>query len=181
MESIRSSLTIKEIGTFRFYKGIVLGIGYSLIFNSLLRLIIRLNNVKVTVFTNTIINTYEFTVYYLILAAITAISFGFCITTYIWLSNPFASTKNKTRRIRSSQTNTIVILYVVLLFLARMQTFFMDTAIVLQRDFGNIAFLLPVFVYLYCWNMIARVYRYLKSFIIITIVLVLLSIVLSHI
>ena len=41
MKKLKSDFLINEIGKFRFYSGIIIGIGYCLIFNSLLRITLK--------------------------------------------------------------------------------------------------------------------------------------------
>ncbi|MCB0748925.1 MAG: hypothetical protein KDC90_15805, partial [Ignavibacteriae bacterium] len=82
MKKLKSDFTINEIGKFRFYSGIVIGIGFSLIFNSLFRLTLKLCNIGdvITDLSWSNIITYEFSTYYLTLIGFASIGFSFCFT-----------------------------------------------------------------------------------------------------
>lgn len=98
----------------------------------------------------------------------------------MWLSNPFQN-KRKNREIRYAQTNTMFIVFGILLFLARMQTFFMSLNIKLENDYKLTSYLLPIFVYMFCWNLISKLYKSKKYFLITTSIFIIFSLLLSRI
>ena len=63
--------------------GILIGIGFSIILNSLFRQTLRLCNLG-TYIDQWSLN-YEITVYNYVLIGFTSIGFAFCFTTYLWI------------------------------------------------------------------------------------------------
>ncbi len=183
LKKLKSDFTINEIGKFRFYSGIVIGIGFSLIFNSLFQVILKISNVG-EVFTD--LNwanyySYEFSVYYLTLISVASIGFSFCFTTYMWMSKPFASIRRKTIRLRMAPINAIWILFGTLFFLLRMFWFFTGVAITIENDFPYLGFMIPIFIYLYCWSLISDIYKSKKPFLITSLIFLIIGIILSGI
>lgn len=181
MKNLKSDFTINEIGKFQFYSGIVIGVGFSLIFNTLLRQISKISN-----FGNIIIELswdkvldYELSYYYLILIGFTSVSFAFCFTTYLWMSKPFAKIKRKTLKLRFAQVNSIWVLFVTLIFLTRMIWFAGGTEISIEKDFPYLGFMIPIFLYMYCWNLISNIYKSKKPFIITSLILIISGFILS--
>jgi len=174
LKKLKSDFTINEIGKFRFYSGIAIGIGFSLIFNSLFRVILRICNVG-EVFTD--LNwanyySYEFSTYYLTLIGFASIGFSFCFTTYLWMSKPFASVRKKTLRLRTAQINPIWILFGTLFFLLRLFWFFAGVDLTIEKDFAYLGFMIPIFIYFYCWDLISHIYKSKKPFVITSLILI---------
>lgn len=176
--------TIKQIGKFRFYSGIIIGFIYSIVFNYLLRLVTRLTNIGeyciVTAEKNSwqnVIN-YEFSNYYLYLIASTSIAFGFCYTTYLWSSKAKLNSIKLTLSNRKAHYNSIFVLYMPLLFLTRLIMFVIGINLTIEKDIGYYAFLLPLFLYFYCWNLISTMYKSKMNILIYTLPLVPLFIIL---
>ncbi len=109
MEKFKSKFSINEIGKFRFYSGIGIGILYSFIFNSLFRLTLKISNIGIYIDEMSIKNIidYKISFYYLCLISFSSISFVFCFTTYLWMSKPRATMRRKTLKLRSAQANSI--------------------------------------------------------------------------
>lgn len=168
MEKFKSKFSINEIGKFRFYSGIVIGILFSIILNSLFRLTLRLSNIGLEISDLNIRNIidYQFSFYYLCLISFSSISFAFCFTTYLWMSKPRTTIRRKTLKLRSAQANSIWIFGGTLFFLTKMFTFFAGTEITIEKDFPYAGFVLPLFIYLYCWNLISIVFKSKKAFLI---------------
>lgn len=164
MKKLKSDFTLKEIGTFRLYSGLIIWLGFSIVLNSLFRGALKLSNLGMYVDNWSL--DYEINSFYKILIGFNAIAFAFCYATYIWMSHPYASIRKKTSRLRMAQINPLWIFYGALLFLSRMFLFFLSTEITIEKDFPLLGFLFPIFIYLYCWNMISAVYKSKKPFLI---------------
>ncbi len=183
MKKLKSDFTINEIGKFRFYSGIGIGIGFSLIFNSLFRLTLKLCNIGdvITDLSWSNIITYEFSTYYLTLIGFASIGFSFCFTTYLWMSKPFATNRRKTLKLRMAQINPIWILFGTLLFLLRMFWFLAGVELTIEKDFAYLGFMIPIFIYLYCWNLISDIYKSKKPFLISLLIFIISGFILSGI
>jgi len=168
---------VNEIGTFRFYSGVVIWIGFSTVLNALFRVALKFGNLGMY-FQEWRLD-YEINDYYSYLIGFASIAFAFCFTTYIWMSNPFASIRKKTSRLRMAQINPIWIFFGSFLFLLRMLMFFLSVELTLEKDFPILGFMLPLFVYLYCWNLISAIYKSKKPFTISTIVFIIGGLILS--
>lgn len=131
MKNFKPYFSINEIGKFRFYSGIVIGIGFSIILNSLFRLTLRAGNLGININDWTLI--YEISIYYYILIGFTSVGFSFCFTTYLWMSKPFATNRRKTMKLRMTQINPIWIFFGTLTFLLRMFCFFMGLELTIEK------------------------------------------------
>ncbi len=174
LKKLKSDFTIIEIGKFRFYSGIAIGIGFSLILNSLFRKILKICNVGelITDLNWSNFNSYEFSTYYLTLIGFASIGFSFCYTTYLWMSKPFATIRKKTVRLRMAQINPIWILFGTLLFLLRLFGFFVGVNLTIEKDFTYLGFMIPIFIYLYCWSLISDIYKSKKPFLITSLIFI---------
>lgn len=179
MKQIKSEFSINEIGKFRFYSGILIGIGFSIILNSLFRQTLRLCNLGTDIDQWNL--NYEITIYYYLLIGFTSIGFAFCFTTYLWMSKPFATNRRKTLKLRMAQLNPIWIFFGTLMFLLRMFWFLAGVELTIEKDFSSLGFMIPVFTYLYCWNLISDIYRSKKAFLISSIIFVVCGFILSGI
>lgn len=124
---------------------------------------------------------YQFSYYYLTLIAFTSISLSFCFSTYLWMSKPFAIKRNKTIRLRMAQANAMWIVYGILAFLFRLFLIFAGVELTLLEDFKYVAFMLPVVIYLYCWNLISGIYKSKKIFLKTTLYIIIIGIIMSNI
>ena len=183
MKKLKSDLTIIEIGKFRFYSGIVIGIGYCIIFNSLLRISLKLCNIGDNIEAMNWLNiiNYQLSFNYLTLIGFASVGFSFCFTTYLWMSKPFATDRKKTKRLRMAQINPIWILFGTLLFLLRLFWFFAGIELTIEKDFPYLGFMIPIFIYLYCWNLISDIYKAKKPFIYTTLIFITVGFILSGI
>lgn len=183
MKKLKSDFLINEIGKFRFYSGIIIGIGYCLIFNSLLRITLKLcnvgNNIEAMNWLN-IVN-YEFSTYYLTLIGFASAGFSFCFTTYLWMSKPFATNRKKTMKLRMDQINPIWILFGTLLFISRMFWFLASVDLTIEKDYVYLGFMIPIFIYLYCWNLISDIYKSKKLFLVTSLIIIIIGIIMSKI
>ncbi|KAA5820435.1 hypothetical protein FPF71_17740 [Algibacter amylolyticus] len=183
LKKLKSDFTINEIGKFQFYSGIAIGIGFSLIFNSLFRVFLKMCNVGeiITDLSWSNFYSYEFSIYYLTLIGFTSVGFSFCFTTYLWMSKPFATNRKKNIRLRMAQTNTIWILFGTLFFLLRLFWFFAGIDLTIEKDFAYLGFMFPIFIYLYCWNLISDIYKSKKTFLVTSLIVIFVGIILSGI
>lgn len=183
MKKIKADFTVTQIGKFRFYSGIVIGIGFSLIFNSLFRLTLKLCSIGVDYTDESWSNfiNYEFSTYYLILIGIASVGFSFCFTTYLWMGKPFAANRRKTLLLRRAQINPIWILFGTFIFLLRLFWLFAEFELTIEKDFPVSGFMIPIFIYLYCWNLISDIYKSKKAFLIATLIFMIFGIFLSGI
>ena len=178
MKNLKSDLRIDEIGKFRFYSGILIGIGYSLVLNLLFRFILRLSNLGMYVDEWNL--EYEIPIYYYYLIGYSSVAFSFCLTTYMWMSKPYATIRTKTIRLRMAQVNPIWVFYGVLLFLLRWFAFFLGLELTIKKDFSCLGFMVPIFIYLYCWNLISDVYKSKKKFLISLLIVLVFGFILSQ-
>lgn len=179
MDYYKPKFTINKIGRFQFYNGIVIGLGYSIVLNLLFRFVLRISNFGVSIDNWNFV--YKIDAYYSLLIGFTSVAFAFCYTTYLWMSTPIFSYKRKKLRLRMASVNPIWIFYGVLMFLLRMFAYFSGTTLTIKEDFTVSGFLLPVFVYLYCWHLISCVYKCNKVFLIVTLIVVLLGFLLGSV
>ena len=183
MKNLKPDFTINEIGKFQFYSGILIGFGFSLTFNSLFRQISKISdfgNVMAESSWNRILN-YEFSFYYLTLIGFTSFAFAFCFTTYLWMSKPFARIKRKNLKLRFAQANSLWILFGTLIFLTRMIWFIGGIEISIENDFPYLGFMVPIFIYFYCWNLISNIYKSNRPFILTTLIFIIGGFILSKI
>ena len=168
MKNFKSDFSINEIGKFRFYSGILVGIGFSLILNKFFRLTLKLCDIGIYIndlsWSN--IYDYELTNYYLILIGFSSLGFAFCFTTYLWMSKPRATIKRKTIKLRFAQVNSIWIFAGIMLFLTRMYWLLAGVDLTIEKDFKYLGLMFPIFIFFYCWNLIANIYKSIKSFLI---------------
>ncbi|MAN27082.1 MULTISPECIES: hypothetical protein [Mesonia] len=169
MQNFKPKFSTNEIGPFRFYGGTVVWIGFSLVFNALFRLSLQFSNLGTYIDEWSL--GYQISTYYNYLIGFTSMSFAFCYTTYVWMSKPWATHRRKTQQLRMAQVNSIWILFGTLLFSLRLLWFFAGVELSLEKDFPYVAFLIPIFIYLYCWHLIIAIYQSKKAFLISSLVL----------
>lgn len=177
MSKFKPILSISNIGKKQFYFGLIIGLGYSITLNYLLRLTTMFANFTFSSQNPYFLNyeNYNFSPFIINLIGISSVCFGFTYTTYIWLSK--ICLKNRKLRIRNrfGQANSIFIFYVCLLFLVRLLNFFIHNPIYLERDFKISSYLLPTFVFLYNWNSINKIFKAQKFLVIIILIILILG------
>jgi hypothetical protein len=131
---LKTELNINEIGKFRFYSGILVGVGFAIVLNVLFRYLLSLANLGTYLDQWSL--DYNITRYDRYLIGFSSVAFSFCYTTYLWMGKPFASVRNKTMRLRMAQINPIWIFYGVLLFLLRWFPFFLGLELTIEKDLG---------------------------------------------
>lgn len=186
MKKYKPEFNIDRIGHFRFYSGILIGFGYSIILTYLFQMLSKTNNITIALndgnWNNLINSKLDF--YYTSFFALLSVSLGFCFTTYLWLSKPNSRKRNETRKLRFGHTNSIFIFEVIMLVLTRFFTIYMGFNydgfyLDLKEYFGFIAFLLPLFIFLYCWSLISKIYQSKKVLLISLLIFGILGLILS--
>jgi len=97
------------------------------------------------------------------------------------MSKPFATNRRKTLKLRMAQINPIWILFGTLLFLLRMFWFLAGVELTIEKDFAYLGFMIPIFIYLYCWNLISDIYKSKKPFMISLLIFIISGLILSGI
>ncbi len=188
MKKYKSEFNIERIGYFRFYSGIVIGVGYSIILTYLFQMLSKTNNVTIALndgnWNNLINSKLDF--YYISFFGLLPVSLGFCFTTYLWMSKPNSGKRNETRKLRFGHTNSIFIFGVIMLVLTRFFTIYMGFNydgfyLDLKEYSGFTAFLLPLFIFLYCWSLISKIYQSKKVLLISLLIFGILGLTLSGI
>ena len=188
MKKYKSEFNVERIGRFQFYSGIVVGIGYSIILTFLFQLLSKTNNVTIALNNgnwNNLLNS-KLNFYYTLFFGLLSVSLGFCFTTYLWMSKPSSGIRNETRKLRFAQTNSVFIFGVIMLVLTRFFTIYMGFNydgfyLDLKEYFGLLAFLLPIFIFLYCWSLISKIYQSKKVLLISLLIFGILGLTLSGI
>jgi hypothetical protein len=188
LKKYKSDFNIEQIGRFRFYSGIVVGIGYSIILTFLFQMLSKTNNVTIALndgnWNNLINSKLDF--YYTSFFGFLSVSLGFCFTTYLWMSKPNSKKRNVTRKLRFAQTNSIFVFGVIMLVLTRFFTIYMGFNydgfyLNLKEHFGFLSFLLPLFIFLYNWALISKIYQSKKILLISLLIFGILGLALSGI
>lgn len=186
--NIKKDFKIEQIGRFRFYSGIIVGIQYSIILTFLFQMLSKANNITIALndgnWNNLLNSKLDF--YYTLFFGLLSVSLGFCFTTYLWMSKPKTEKRNETRKLRFAQTNSIFIFGVIMLVLTRFFSIYMGFNydgfyLDLKEYFGLIAFLLPLFIFLYCWTLISKIYKSKKVILISLMIVGILGLILSGI
>jgi vacuolar-type H+-ATPase subunit I/STV1 len=134
---------------------------------------------------NNLINS-KLDFYYTSFFGFLSVSLGFCFTTYLWMSKPNSEKRNVTRKLRFAQTNSIFVFGVIMLVLTRFFTIYMGFNydgfyLNLKEYFGFLAFLLPLFIFLYNWALISKIYQSKKILLISLLIFGILGLALSGI
>ena len=179
--TLKARLSIYEIGKFRFYLGTFVGFCLSVTLAFILKASFLFNNFGYVMSgeyllnkpLNGLINYHSFTI------SLFSISLAFCFTTFLWTSKPFSNKRNKTSRLRMAHTNSLWMFFVCAMFFLRAYAVSSASTMGIQGDFINASLLAPVFIYLYCWNLISNVFVIWKMFFWTTIIVLGLALILS--
>jgi hypothetical protein len=157
---LRPLFSIQEIGTKRFYVGILIGLFSTFVCNEFFRSITKLAQVEWNPILGAVpkLLPYHSNSYYSILIGLTSAIFGFCFTVYMWLSKACVS-KRLNRKHRHGQSLLLFVVFLVFMFFSRMMHIINCLDLVLQEGFNSAAFLLPVFLFLYSWNVVVSIYK----------------------
>ncbi len=177
-----------QTGNFEFYSGILVGIGYSIILNILFQQIAKTRSITSAIregnwkeFVNTSFSNFD-----LLIISTFSVALGFCFTTYLWMSKRKVRNRRKNFRLNIAQTNSIFIFGLILFVLTRYSTIYsgfnygnFDFSI--KEYFGFWIFIFPMFIYLYNWSFISKIYKSSRTFLTTTFLCLVLSIILSTI
>ena len=124
--------------------------------------------------------------YYTSFFGFLSVSLGFCFTTYLWMSKPNSEKRNLTRKLRFAQTNSIFVFGLIMLVLTRFFTIYMGFNyggfyLNLKKYFGFLAFLIPLFIFLYNWALNSKIYQSKKILLISLLIFGILGLTLSGI
>jgi hypothetical protein len=188
LKKFKSDFRIKGIGYFRFYSGVIIGLGYSIILTFFFKLLMKASNIKISLnkgSSDNLLNS-ELDLYYSFFIGLLSISLAFCFTTYLWTSKPIPAGRKGIRHFRFAQTNSIFLFGVMMLVLMRFFTLYLSFNSLgynlnMKESFSFMAFLLPLFIFLYCWLLISKIYQSKKAMLISFMIFVILGLVLSEI
>ncbi len=166
MKKFKPILTIEKIGVLRFHCGILLGIVYGFLLNLWFRVLdygffilfdlINRYSIALDVFLIGSYNSY--------LLALTSSTLGFCFTMYFWTSKPISVNRKITFKNRFAHTNAIFMFMLILFVFTKFLTFstpltYDGFGIDLKANFGYLPFLLPIFIFLFSWSTISRIFK----------------------
>lgn len=187
MRKIKPILTNKKIGLLRFYCGILLGIGYGYLVNLWFRVLDygffivfdMLNHYSVAL-DGFLINTYNS-----FLIGLTSSSLGFCFTMYLWTSKPFSDNRKIYFKNRFAQTNSIFIFMLILFVFTKYLTFSISIrydgfGIDLKENFSYLPFFFPIYIFLFNWTTMSRIYKSGKFILFSSILVIIFGVILSN-
>ena len=159
-------LTIKKIGYLRFYLGILIGVGYSVFVNLWLRLLDYTFFVLFDLFNEFPISPEAFYIssFNSLLLSLVSTTLGFSFTMYLWASNFVFEKKKVSHLNRFAHINSVFVFMLILFFLIRLLPFntglrYDGYGIDAQSDYSYLLFILPVFIFLFNWAIISRVFK----------------------
>ncbi len=151
----------KAIEYFCFWGGIGLGVGYAVILSFLFKLFLEIPFYLATngCFFDWYTNGYSS-------IFIVTLSFGlsFCITTSIWMRSANLIRKKSVQKWFLYASCTVVsMFYIVLLPLQGIYSLYVGLIFYWDISLG-VLLILPLFLYLYCWNLIKKIFKVSKAF-----------------
>ncbi len=166
MQKVKPVLSTKEIGPLRFYVGIIIGLGYGILTHLWFRLsdkaILVLSDIRNR--NSILVTDLTFSLYNSLLITLTCAALGFCFTMFYWTSKPLHSNRKRTLKMRVANTNSIFQGMLILFVFTKFLTF--DTSlrydgygVDLKGNYGYLPFALPLFIFLFNWLTISRVYK----------------------
>lgn len=171
MKPIKSNFTIQQIGPFRFYSGLIVGLLFSLTLYLFFQYFIQISNVLATTTSSywpTAVKE-ESSFYASFFWSLLSISIAFSFTSYLWTSKPILSNRRETRINRLAQMNALFIFALIFFMVNRILQLYIQFHIVdfqFKEEFGALLFLAPLFIFTYNWMFIARIYKSTKPFLI---------------
>ncbi|MCB9257308.1 MAG: hypothetical protein H6579_09270 [Chitinophagales bacterium] len=164
----KEKISIKSIGSTRFYFGLFVGIltafTLSYLFNYSREILRTLTSSSADLM---ILDQNELHFYNYFYASISAV-LGLSITLWIWLHQVPSKKRMSTIYSQVARTNSYLFFWLILMLIARFGTLLVfilfsrssyDNQLKLYEDFGIIFLLLPLVVFLYNWISIRRVYH----------------------
>jgi len=183
----KSEFNIEEIGRFRFFSGIIVGLVFGLVLNQFFLHLIKMSDVlsamTIGYWKTPISKDPDF--YYSFFWSLFSISLAFSFTSYLWTSKPYLKNRRETRINRIAHTNSIFIFGLIFLSVSRLLQFYIEfhyeVDYKIKEELGYLLFMVPFFIYFYNWNFILRIYKSTKPFLISIIVFVIYGLILSKI
>jgi len=186
LKKYKSDFNIEQIGRFRFYSGIIVGLIFSLILDQFFRNLIQMSDVLGAMSSGYWKTPFSEkpTFYYSFFWSLFSISLAFCFTSYLWTSKPNLKTRRETRMNRIAQTNSLFIFGLIFLSVSRLLQFYIEFHYIdyeIKEEVGILLFMLPIFIFAFNWIYISRIYKSAKPFLISILIFVIYGIILSGI
>lgn len=186
MKKSKSDFTIEQIGRFRFFSGVIVGLIFSITLYFFF-----LNLIKVKDVLEAMTNGYYKTpfsenpdFYHSFFWSLFSLSLGFCFTSYQWTSKPTLLSWRETRINRTAHLNSLFVFGFVFLCAFRLLEIYMAfhfVDFVIKNYLGSLLFIVPVFIFVYNWLFILRIYKSIKPFLISLLLFVFFGFILSMI
>ena len=184
MKKFKSNFNVEEIGRFRFYSGIIVGLIFSLTLDQFFRNLIQMSDVLVA-----ISNGYWKTpfsekpiFYYSYFWSLFSISLAFCFTSYLWTSKPNLKTRRETRMNRITQLNSLFIFGLIFLSVSRLLQLHIEFHHInyeIKEEVGILLYVFPIFIFAFNWIYILRIYKSTKPFLISILIFIIYGLILS--
>lgn len=170
MNRYKPTFSIREIGKVRFYGGVLFGLLQSLVVFHFLISIIKSEFTFTTGYYDgwDLYFKFEFDSWTLYIIALISVSLSFCFITQFWLSLSTGQKRSRRFKKLKARTQTYFIFFFILAALLKVSEdvflLYLDGfGPYFEQEYNLIAILLPSYVFLYNWNMIATVYQSLKA------------------
>ena len=59
--------------------------------------------------------------------------------------------------------------------------FLASVDLTIEKDYVYLGFMIPIFIYLYCWNLISDIYKSKKLFLVTSLIIIIIGIIMSKI
>jgi uncharacterized membrane protein len=186
LKKYKSDFNIEQIGRFRFYSGLIIGLIFSLILNQFFLNLIQLSDVLSAMSKGYWETPFseKTTFYYSFFWSLFSISLAFSFTSYLWTSKPTLKNRRETRMNRIAQTNSLFIFGLIFLSISRLLQFYIEFHYVdyeIKEEVGNLLFILPIFIFAFNWIYVSRIYKSTKPFLISLLIFVIYGLILSGI
>lgn len=186
MKKYKSDFDIEQIERFRFYSGLFIGLVFSLVLNQFFLNLIQMSGVLSVMFRGYCYASFSEkpTFYYSFFWSLFSISIAFSFTSYLWTSKPTLKSRRETRINRIAQTNSLFIFGLIFLSVSRLLQFYIEFYYVdyeIKEEVGILLFILPIFIFVYNWIYISRIYKSTKPFLISLLIFVIYGLILSGI
>lgn len=167
MRKIKPDFNVEQIGSFRFYSGILVGLIFSFILNLFFLNIINMSDVMAALAYGSweISLSQKSDFYYSFFWSLFSISIGFSFTIYLWTGKPLLKTPRQTRINRIANTHAYFIFGLIFFSISRLLQLYIQFHNVeysVKEEFGLLLFLVPLFIWLFHWTFISRIYKATK-------------------
>lgn len=167
---IKLKLSIDRIGKYRFYLGIAIGALTGLILNFLIKyfsksyiyILLSLSAQKSIDFNFSLSSYNEFFV------SLISSSLGFCFVAYLW-SSKIIKGRKVNYKYRLSQYNSLFVFGLILFVFSRFVLIYFTLPFdsynfELEKDYGYLPFIIPLYIFTYNWSFILISYKSSKFF-----------------